>query len=136
MFIRMVREKKDFETSTFRDFEFLLCQILVTNMFLFVVLVLMCFGFFYRAPNCDGSSYVEQGNTKVLVSVVGPHEVTLRSRQSNDEAFVNCEVSLAPFASGERKKRTKGDRYEYFFLSSLFAFFGTNYLESKSQTTE
>jgi exosome complex component RRP41 len=44
------------------------------------------------------------------VAVCGPREATIRSRQSNDAAFVNCEVSVAPFASGERKARSRGDR--------------------------
>ena len=61
---------------------------------------------------CDGSAYVEQGNTKVLVTVSGPHEVATAhlSRASDSAAFVVCDVAMAPFATGERKKRAKSDR--------------------------
>jgi exosome complex component RRP41 len=61
---------------------------------------------------CDGSAYVEMGNTKVLVTVSGPHEVASaqQARASDAAAFVVCDVAMAPFATGERKKRAKGDR--------------------------
>jgi exosome complex component RRP41 len=58
----------------------------------------------------DGSSYFEQGNTKVLATVFGPHEVTVKSKALHDRAIVNCEYSMAPFSTGERKKKSKGDR--------------------------
>ncbi|WAR12873.1 EXOS4-like protein [Mya arenaria] len=41
----------------------------------------------------DGSAYIEQGNTKVLAAVYGPHE-----------------YSMATFSTGERKHRPRGDR--------------------------
>lgn len=61
---------------------------------------------------CDGSAYVELGNTKVLVTVSGPHEVAsnMLARASDARAFVVCDVAMSPFATGERKKRSKQDR--------------------------
>merc|ERR1712142_902882 len=53
----------------------------------------------------------EQGNTKVLAAVYGPHEVRARGAQRNAEAvIVNCQYSMAVFSTGERKRRPRGDR--------------------------
>eukprot|EP01126_Amoeba_proteus_P024179 TRINITY_DN2435_c0_g1_i19.p1 TRINITY_DN2435_c0_g1~~TRINITY_DN2435_c0_g1_i19.p1 ORF type:complete len:281 (+),score=43.33 TRINITY_DN2435_c0_g1_i19:518-1360(+) len=64
-------------------------------------------GLFQRA---DGSAYYEQGNTKVLVAVYGPREVTHSSKSRHDRAVINCEYNMACFSTGEHKKRTKGSR--------------------------
>lgn len=59
----------------------------------------------------DGSAYLEQGLTKVLAAVYGPHEVRGgRSKALHDMAVVNCQFSMAVFSTGERKKRPRGDR--------------------------
>nr|CAG4637278.1 EOG090X0BHT [Ceriodaphnia reticulata] len=63
----------------------------------------------------DGSAYLEQGNTKVLAAVYGPHEASYHVRGSkskalHDKAFVNCQYSTATFSMGERKRRPRGDR--------------------------
>ncbi|EHB16902.1 Exosome complex exonuclease RRP41 [Heterocephalus glaber] len=70
----------------------------------------------------DGSAYIEQGNTKALAVVYGPHEASLvylsflfqirgsRSRALPDRALVNCQYSSATFSTGERKRRPHGDR--------------------------
>jgi len=60
-------------------------------------------------PHADGSAYFEQGNTKCLVSVYGPHEVTRKSDAVHDKALVRCEFSTATFAAGERRV-SKGNR--------------------------
>ena len=59
----------------------------------------------------DGSAYFELGNTKVVAAVYGPREVR-RGRAVHDRAVVNCEFSMATFSTGERRKRSKGDKYE------------------------
>ena len=41
----------------------------------------------------DGSAYYEQGNTKVLVSVMGPQEVTRRSDAQHDTAVVTVDFT-------------------------------------------
>jgi len=59
----------------------------------------------------DGSAYVEQGLTKVLAAVYGPHEI--RGSKSNalqDKVLLNCQYSMATFSTGQRKARPRGDR--------------------------
>ncbi|XP_066537905.1 exosome complex component RRP41 [Hoplias malabaricus] len=59
----------------------------------------------------DGSAYIEQGNTKALAVVYGPHEVRgSRSRTLHDRAVINCQYSMATFSTAERKRRPHGDR--------------------------
>nr|CAG4640291.1 EOG090X0BHT [Daphnia pulex] len=62
----------------------------------------------------DGSAYLEQGNTKVLAAVYGPHEAShLKYSFYNHKlivSFVNCQYSTATFSMGERKRRPRGDR--------------------------
>ncbi|XP_066482087.1 exosome complex component RRP41 [Tiliqua scincoides] len=59
----------------------------------------------------DGSAYLEQGNTKALAVVYGPHEMRgARGRALHDQALVNCQYSMATFSTGERKRRPRGDR--------------------------
>ncbi|XP_068091104.1 exosome complex component RRP41 [Hyperolius riggenbachi] len=59
----------------------------------------------------DGSAYVEQGNSKALAVVYGPHEIRgPRSKTLHDRAMVNCQYSMATFSTGERKRRPHGDR--------------------------
>lgn len=62
-------------------------------------------------PNSsDGSSYVEQGNTKVIAMIQGPMEPTLRSQVNTSQATLEINLSIANFASIERKKRSKNDK--------------------------
>ena len=61
-------------------------------------------------PNADGSAVFEAGNTKVLAAVYGPREAPMRSDALHDRALVRCEFSMASFSTGERRRRTKGDR--------------------------
>lgn len=59
----------------------------------------------------DGSAYLEQGLTKVLAAVYGPHQVRgNRSKAQHDNAVMNCQFSMAVFSTGERKRRPRGDR--------------------------
>lgn len=87
----------------------------------------------------DGSAYIEQGLTKVLAAVYGPHQVHIffilvirfnycmqplknvcigghfkvrgsRSKAQHDAAVINCQFSMAVFSTTERKKRPRGDR--------------------------
>ncbi|KAG6464612.1 exosome complex component RRP41 [Manduca sexta] len=57
----------------------------------------------------DGSAYLEQGNTKVLAAVYGPHQAS-KSKQLTEGVVVNCQYSMATFSTGERKNRPRGDR--------------------------
>jgi len=59
----------------------------------------------------DGSAYLEQGNTKVLAAVYGPHEVRGGySKALHDKALINCQYSMATFSTTERKRQPRGDR--------------------------
>uniref|UniRef100_A0A8C1SD65 BCL10 immune signaling adaptor n=2 Tax=Cyprinidae TaxID=7953 RepID=A0A8C1SD65_CYPCA len=59
----------------------------------------------------DGSAYLEQGNTKALAVVYGPHETRgSRSKSLHDRAVINCQFSMATFSTAERKRRPHGDR--------------------------
>ncbi|VDK47628.1 unnamed protein product [Anisakis simplex] len=53
----------------------------------------------------DGSAYLEQGNTKVLCAVYGPHEPRRRNRTQEDRCQINCQYSMATFSTNERKVR-------------------------------
>lgn len=62
-------------------------------------------------PNSsDGSSYVEQGNTKVVCTVQGPIEPALRSQQHSEHANIEINLTIANFATFERKKRNKNEK--------------------------
>lgn len=62
-------------------------------------------------PNSsDGSSYVEQGNTKVITMIQGPMEPALRSQMNTSHATLEINLSIANFAGIERKKRSKNDK--------------------------
>ena len=58
----------------------------------------------------DGSAYLEQGNSKVLAAVYGPHEPRQRGGAESSEVKVNCQYSMAVFSTSERKRRPRGDR--------------------------
>ncbi|KAG1660225.1 hypothetical protein FOA52_005095 [Chlamydomonas sp. UWO 241] len=60
--------------------------------------------------SADGSAIFEMGNTKVLASVFGPHEVMKRGERDDDKAILKCEYSMAAFSTGERRRRGKSDR--------------------------
>uniref|UniRef100_A0A670IVT7 Exosome component 4 n=1 Tax=Podarcis muralis TaxID=64176 RepID=A0A670IVT7_PODMU len=63
----------------------------------------------------DGSAYLEQGNTKALAVVYGPHEMRgSRGKALPDQALLNCQFSLATFstdpAGGRRQLLRLGER--------------------------
>ena len=60
----------------------------------------------------DGSSYLEMGNTKVLVSVTGPSEGRQPTQRggSNGLAKVEVEINFAGFSGVERRKRKTDKR--------------------------
>lgn len=59
----------------------------------------------------DGSAYIEQGNTKVLAAVYGPHDMReSRLRPNAEKVVVNCQFSMAVFSTGERRRRPRGDK--------------------------
>ncbi|KAI8790746.1 exosome complex component RRP41 [Biomphalaria glabrata] len=59
----------------------------------------------------DGSAYLEQGNTKVLAAVYGPHEIRgSKGKALHDKLLINCQYSMATFSTQDRKRRPRGDR--------------------------
>ncbi|KAI3402729.2 GPI14 [Candida oxycetoniae] len=62
-------------------------------------------------PNSsDGSSYVEQGNTKVICTVTGPVEPASRAQMNQEKANVEVNLTIANFSTFERKKRSKSEK--------------------------
>lgn len=58
----------------------------------------------------DGSSYVEQGNTKIICMVQGPMEPSLKSQTNATKASIEINLSVANFSTIERKKRMKNEK--------------------------
>ncbi|KAI0048992.1 exosome component 4 [Auriscalpium vulgare] len=67
----------------------------------------------------DGSASVAHGLTQVRVSVFGPREAKMRSQTIHDRANINVEVGIAPFSTGDRRKRSKGDKRILEFASTI-----------------
>ncbi len=63
-----------------------------------------------QQSNADGSAMISHGLTQVLVSVFGPREAKMRSQTLHDRAVLNVEVNIAPFSTGERRRRGRGDK--------------------------
>ncbi|KAK6340157.1 Exosome non-catalytic core component [Orbilia blumenaviensis] len=62
------------------------------------------------STNSDGSSYIEQGFTKVLCNITGPAEPSSRQKVKQDSATVSCEVYFAAFSGTDRIKRGRNDK--------------------------
>ncbi|KAF8477064.1 ribosomal protein S5 domain 2-type protein [Kalaharituber pfeilii] len=63
----------------------------------------------------DGSSYLEQGNTKIICTVIGPAERGSGGGggggpKTDSEANIVFEVNYAAFSGVERKRRGRGDK--------------------------
>ena len=59
-------------------------------------------------PSSDGSSLFTMGNTMVVCTVTGPREG--RGQRDNTRSIVETEITIAPFAQTERRKRPKNDK--------------------------
>lgn len=53
--------------------------------------------------NADGSAYIEQGKSKILVAVYGPSNVHPRHFALQDRALLRCRYHMAPFSVQDRK---------------------------------
>jgi exosome complex component RRP41 len=69
----------------------------------------------------DGTCYYEQGNTKVLASVYGPREISSqpRGRKVTENAAITCDVSVATFATEDRRKVGPRDKRYADLCSSI-----------------
>jgi exosome complex component RRP41 len=54
-------------------------------------------------PNANGSAYIEQGKSKIIVAVYGPREVHPKHLGLPDRAIIRCRYHMAPFSTPERK---------------------------------
>lgn len=63
-----------------------------------------------RFAQADGSATYQQGNTKVICAIYGPKEAKLRSQSEHDKCTINCEYTMASFATSSRMTRSKSDR--------------------------
>ncbi|RLI27093.1 MAG: exosome complex exonuclease Rrp41 [Candidatus Hecatellales archaeon] len=53
--------------------------------------------------NADGSAYIEQGKSKIIVAVYGPKEVHPKHLGLTGRAIIRCRYHMAPFSTPERK---------------------------------
>ncbi|KAK4943337.1 Exosome non-catalytic core component [Elasticomyces elasticus] len=59
-------------------------------------------------PSSDGSSLLTMGNTMVLCTVTGPREG--RGQRDNNNAIIETEINIAPFAQMDRRRRNRNDK--------------------------
>ena len=69
--------------------------------------------------HADGSAMISHGLTQVLVTVFGPREAKMRSQTMHDRANINVEVAVAAFSTGDRRQRSRGDKYVVLFEQSI-----------------
>lgn len=85
---------------------------------------------FGAVREAEGSVTFESGNTKILASVFGPRDVG-KDRNEAMEARITCQVTTAPFSTGERRKRSKRDRQIRELASILREAFQTNIIAER-----
>lgn len=59
-------------------------------------------------PSSDGSSLFTMGNTMVVCTVTGPRES--RGSRDNSRCTIETEITIAPFAQTDRRRRVKNDK--------------------------
>lgn len=75
----------------------------------------------------DGSSYLEQGNNKIITLVKGPQEPTLRSQLDPLKAALNVSVNITKFSKMERSKSShKNERRVLEIQTALLRTFEKN----------
>ena len=75
----------------------------------------------------DGSSYLEQGNNKIITLVKGPQEPTLRSQLDPLKATLNVSVNITKFSKMERSKSShKNERRVLEIQTALLRTFEKN----------
>ena len=55
-------------------------------------------------PNADGSSMIEQGETKILCAVYGPRECLPKHFAEPDKAYLRCIYTMVSFSTPERAR--------------------------------
>ncbi|CDR36741.1 CYFA0S01e04060g1_1 [Cyberlindnera fabianii] len=88
-------------------------------------------------PNSsDGSSYVEQGNSKTVCIVQGPMEPSSRANMSSTQATLNISLNVTPFSSIDRKKKMRNERRIMEIVTSLKRTFEQSIITEKYPRTE
>jgi exosome complex component RRP41 len=64
----------------------------------------------YQQGSADGAATIHHGLTQVEVQVFGPREAKMRSQTIHDRANINVEIIIAPFSTGDRRRRGKSDK--------------------------
>jgi exosome complex component RRP41 len=75
-------------------------------------------------PSADGSSLFTMGNTMVVCTVTGPREG--KGQRDPHNALVETEITLAPFAGTDRRKRSKNDKRLLELQQSISAAFASH----------
>ncbi|KAH3676375.1 hypothetical protein WICMUC_002006 [Wickerhamomyces mucosus] len=83
----------------------------------------------------DGSSYVEQGNSKVICIVNGPMEPSSKAEMSTSKATLKISLNVTPFSSIDRKKRSKNERRIQEIVTSLKRTFEQSIIVNKYPRT-
>ncbi|OBZ72662.1 Exosome complex component RRP41 [Grifola frondosa] len=58
----------------------------------------------------DGSAIITHASPRSSSLFFGPREAKMRSQTLHDRAVLNVEMSVLPFSTGERRKRSRADR--------------------------
>lgn len=85
--------------------------------------------------SADGSSYVEQGNSKVTCIVQGPMEPPTRAQLSTTQATLSIALNVTAFSSMDRKKRSKNERRVQEIVTSLKRAFEQSIITDKYPRT-
>ena len=59
--------------------------------------------------NSDGSVYYEQGNNKIIVSIIGP-KVSTKRNVNKKKCIIKCEYTTSPFAALGYRRSSKRDK--------------------------
>jgi exosome complex component RRP41 len=87
-------------------------------------------------PNSsDGSSYVQQGQTKVVCMVQGPMEPPSRQQLNTTRATLSINLNITPFSSIERKKHKQNEKRTQEIVISLKRTFEQSIIVAKYPRT-
>lgn len=87
-------------------------------------------------PNSsDGSSYVQQGLTKVVCMVQGPMEPPTRTQMNAAKATLQINLNITPFSSVDRKKHSKMEKRTQEIVVSLKRTFEQSIIVTKYPRT-
>lgn len=83
----------------------------------------------------DGSSYVQQGLTKVVCMVQGPMEPPTRQLNNSNKATLSINLNITPFSSVDRKKHKQSEKKIQEYIIALKRTFEKSIIVSKYPRT-